>query len=71
MKLLTKDIIKKLEKRGRIEEYKDSDPIITKLNYTEWGYFTLSELEEVELPFGLGIERDKSFKGTYADIKVN
>ena len=101
MKLLTKDIIKKLEKRGRVEEYKDSDPIITKffnptgigtwyvmegekqsnndwffygvaeLNYTEWGYFTLSELEEVELPFGLGIERDKSFKGTYADIKVN
>ena len=93
MKLLTKDIIKKLEKRGRIEEYKDSDQIITKffnptgigtwyvmegekqpnneLNYTEWGYFTLSELEEVELPFGLGIERDKSFKGTYADIKVN
>ena len=24
----------------------------------EWGYFSLAELEEIELPFGLGIERD-------------
>tara|TARA_Y100000996_G_scaffold401737_1_gene372969 strand:+ start:428 stop:751 length:324 start_codon:yes stop_codon:yes gene_type:complete len=28
----------------------------------ELGYFTISELEEVKGPFGLGIERDKSFK---------
>lgn len=24
----------------------------------EWGYVLLSELQEVKLPFGLGIERD-------------
>jgi hypothetical protein len=29
----------------------------------EWGYFTLSELEAVRLPFGLGIERDLYFDG--------
>jgi hypothetical protein len=28
----------------------------------ELGYFGLDELESVELPFGLGIERDKSWK---------
>ena len=28
----------------------------------ELGYFTISELEEVKGPFGLGIERDKFFK---------
>lgn len=27
----------------------------------EWGYFTLSELQSVKLPFGLGIERDMYF----------
>ena len=27
----------------------------------EFGYFTLKQLEEVELPFGLGIERDMYF----------
>lgn len=30
----------------------------------EWGYFTLSELQSIKTPFGLGIERDKGFKGT-------
>ena len=30
MKLLTKEIISKLEKRGRVEDYKDNDPIIAK-----------------------------------------
>ena len=30
MKLLTKGIIDKLEKRGRVDEYKDNDPIIAK-----------------------------------------
>jgi len=30
----------------------------------EWGYFSLSELESVELPFGLGIERDLHFRET-------
>ena len=28
----------------------------------EWGYFRLSELEELTLPMGLGIERDIHFK---------
>ncbi len=27
----------------------------------EWGYFSLSELQSVKGPFGLGIERDKFF----------
>jgi len=29
----------------------------------ELGYFTLSELESIRLPFGLSIERDKYFEG--------
>ena len=24
----------------------------------EWGYFTLSQLTEIKLPFGMGVERD-------------
>lgn len=24
----------------------------------EWGYFTLSQLQEIKLPFGMGIERE-------------
>jgi hypothetical protein len=28
----------------------------------EWGSFSLKELEELKLPFGLGIERDIFFK---------
>ena len=35
----------------------------------ELGYFTLSELTSVELPFGLGIERDLHFgKHTLAEV---
>ena len=30
----------------------------------EWGYFTLSELQSIRTPYGLGIERDKNYKGT-------
>lgn len=31
--------------------------------FSEWGYFTLKQLEAVKLPpFGLGIERDLHFK---------
>lgn len=33
------------------------------LHEKELGYFTLSELESVKLPFGLSIERDKYFEG--------
>jgi len=29
----------------------------------ELGYFSLSELESMQLPFGLGIERDLHYKG--------
>lgn len=29
----------------------------------EWGYVTLSELESVKLPFGMGIERDLYVNG--------
>ena len=35
---------------------------IVEINEREYGYFTLSELESVRLPFGLTIERDKYFK---------
>lgn len=34
------------------------------LHEIEWGYFHLSELESVRLPFGLGIERDLYFDPT-------
>ena len=99
MKLLTKGIIDKLEKRGRVEEYKDNDPIIAKffnptgagtwyvmegekqsnndwvfygvaeIQAKEWGSFSLFELEDFRGVFGLGIERDRNFKGTYQEIK--
>lgn len=35
------------------------------LHEKELGYFTLSELEAIKLPFGLSIERDKYFEGQY------
>lgn len=32
---------------------------------SEWGYFTLRQLESIKLPpFGLGLERDKYFRKT-------
>ena len=36
----------------------------------EWeaGYFMLSELENVELPYGMGIERDVFAKGTVLEL---
>jgi len=37
---------------------------VTGLSYNEWGYFSLKELETVELPFGLKIERDLYFEET-------
>ena len=33
----------------------------------EWGYVTLSELENYRSPWGLGIERDRYAKGTVED----
>ena len=37
---------------------------VTGLGHNEWGYFSLTELEELERPFGLSIERDIHFKET-------
>lgn len=37
-------------------------------HFKELGYFVLSELEEVNGPFGLKIERDLHFSGTLADV---
>lgn len=34
----------------------------------EWGYVLLSELESVRLPFGLGIERDLTARGTVGEL---
>lgn len=40
------------------------------LHESEWGYFSLSELESLRLPFGLKIERDLYFENkTMKDIK--
>lgn len=37
---------------------------VTGMDYDEWGYFSVTELEGLKLPFGLGIERDIFFKET-------
>ena len=34
----------------------------------EWGYVLLSELENIELPFGLTIERDLYARGTVGEL---
>ena len=34
---------------------------VTGLDYDEWGTFSISELESIKRPFGLGIERDIYF----------
>lgn len=35
----------------------------------EFGYFSLSELEAIKGPFGLGVERDRNFSATLAEVK--
>lgn len=35
---------------------------VTGLAFDEWGYFSLKEMEDIRLPFGLGIERDLHFQ---------
>ncbi len=45
-------------------EYNPKDKIFYGLVHgweKEWGYFSLDELESVERPLGLGIERDRHF----------
>jgi hypothetical protein len=107
MKLLTKEIEKKLTDRNALIaqrhragdwEYSDDKVIVKYFNPVgrgtwyvmngekqpdgdwiffglvdlferEWGYFSLNELESVELPFGLKIERDMHYSGTYQDLK--
>ena len=101
MKLLTKAIIKKLEKtRYDKEKPTPNDaPVLArffnptgsgtwsvlegeKLPNNDWrffgvvdigqdkeyGYFNLSQLEDFKGQFGLGIERDRNFKGTRASL---
>lgn len=94
MKLLTKEIIQKLEKHplystdgqkkkeviakffnpygaGRWyvcegEKQENGDWLFfgyVELLDNEWGYFTLSELQSIKTPFGLGIERDMHYEG--------
>lgn len=87
MKLLTKEILKKIPKLYSQEHVKD--PIVHVKFFVPWsnwtwfatefdgkdiffgyvigldsemGYFSLSELQSVKGPFGLGIERDLYFK---------
>jgi hypothetical protein len=35
------------------------------LGFPELGYWTLSEMQALRLPFGLGIERDLHFEGAF------
>jgi hypothetical protein len=37
---------------------------VTGLAYDEWGSFSITELEAIQRPFGLGIERDIHFEET-------
>lgn len=37
----------------------------------EWGYFSLTELESLKGPFGLGIERDIYFQETPSSKVIN
>ena len=37
----------------------------------EWGYFTLSELQSVQLPLGMGIERDMYFHNKKISLETN
>ena len=87
MKLMTKELEKKIPKLGSTENVENPKIVVHYFNpcgkgdwyvlegreeengdwlffgwvdlfCKELGYFTLKELENVELPFGLGIERD-------------
>ena len=37
------------------------DGYVTGLSFDEWGSFSITELESIQRPFGLGIERDIHF----------
>ena len=45
---------------------------VTGLGHNEWGYFSLTELEAIERPLGLTIERDRSFREQrFKDLTMN
>jgi Protein of unknown function (DUF2958) len=46
---------------------KDGDQLfgLADLGFPELGYFSLSEMQALRLPFGLGIERDLHFEGAF------
>lgn len=41
---------------------------LAELGFSEIGSFSLEELATLELPFGMHIERDRFFTGTYPDL---
>lgn len=44
---------------------------VTGLGHNEWGYFSITELEAIERPFGMKIERDICFKESrFKDLKI-
>ena len=98
MKLLTKEIEKKLPKLYTTEKVNEGDKVLQVKFFTpwtnwtwygveynpeertfygyvkgledEWGYFNLTELEEINGPFGLKVERDLYFDPIkFSDLK--
>jgi len=54
-------------------EYTPKDKVffgyVTRMTNDEWGYFSLNEMQEIKLKFGLGIERDLYFKSKkFSDV---
>lgn len=44
---------------------------VTGLDHNEWGYFSLTELEAIERPLGMKIERDIYFtEARFKDLKI-
>ena len=44
---------------------------VTGLGHNEWGYFSLTELEAIERPLGMKIERDICFRESrFKDLKI-
>lgn len=97
MKLLTKEILKKIPPIYAQDSLPEEEKVIHVKFFTPWagwtwygleydpeeqiffgyveglekeyGYFSLKELEQIQGPFGLKVERDRNFSGTIADIK--
>lgn len=54
------------------DDYRFFGLVINNYFEKEWGYFMLSELESIKLPFGLRIERDMYFKECrLGDLKLD